>query len=446
MDRLEKTEGNKRLFWEFDLRGRSLTVRHGTVGGANQEKTNTFETPDAARRLYDQLVSFQTSQGFLRARPPDIRVALEQMIVADPDDKDAWLVHADQLMAQGDMRGELVAASARGEKTAGLLRKHAKLLLGPFASGGEMRRDVRLTWSMGYWERAEILCSAASSLSAAVERAETVLAALLAHPSSRFLRELRVGISCKPRSRADEAWDADWQSIIDALISAGSRPLRALSIGACEGDEETHGESRLRWRIGKVGGLWSAFPKLRRLSLQGQGISLGDIKAEHLESLTIWGSGLDEDNLSALASAHLPALSHLDLTSRNEIGYEASLGGFFEQSSLPALRALGIADCGRELFEILVGLPLLKQLSSLDLSYGRLADGSVDRAISALGHLEHLDVRRNYLSTAVVGRLTARLPGVDAVGQRVGGPPPPGALWDEEEEEEDEDWYESSYE
>lgn len=425
--RLEKVEGASKIFWEFKLLGKSLTVSHGTVGADSQVKTNTFDTPMAARVVHDQLVAFKVSQGFAESTGPDIGTALEQMIAADEDEA-AWRVHGDWLLSQGDPRGELLSASAQGKPTANLIRKNAQQLLGPFAPGEPLHGEAKFSWSMGYWREATVLCSAVSGVQPAVDQIATVLRELLAHPSARFLRSLTLGISCKPRSRRQECWSADWQRVIALLVSGGRRPsLRELVIGQSPGAEEDRGEMSLLWRIGHLDALWSLFPGLRSLTVQGRLISLGRVHAPALQSLTLWSSHLGEDVVLSIAHAGLPALTHLRLAFGDERLEARVLAPILDGESLPALRTLSITNSnfGNESLDVILTSPLLPRLSSLDLSYGWMSDAILDSLVGSVDRLEHLesiDLRKNFLRTQTVQRLQGLLRNVLVAGQRLSRP------------------------
>jgi uncharacterized protein (TIGR02996 family) len=107
--------------------------------------------------------------------------ALEDQLLGDRTQPDAYLVLADALTGRGDPRGELIAIQhglaakpGDGELTSkqdDILYQHHTRLLGPLEASS-------VVWQRGYFRTAEV--------------AAELLADTLAHPSARFLAELAV--------------------------------------------------------------------------------------------------------------------------------------------------------------------------------------------------------------------------------------------------------------
>src|SRR4051794_40471020 len=111
----------------------------------------------------------------------DRRAALEDAIREDPDDAGRYLALGDLLQIDGDPRGELIALQQAGrpETTAAAeawLAAHPEL-------GGEIA-ECELAWEHGFVRAAQLDASPGDGVAA--------LGALLASPSTAFLRELRI--------------------------------------------------------------------------------------------------------------------------------------------------------------------------------------------------------------------------------------------------------------
>ena len=328
---------------------------------------------------------------------------LEAQIAAAPDDATPYLVYADFLQDRGDPRGELIVAQHRGplgEPAANrILRKHERYLLGGLAAHDEI---VDVTWRLGFIERAQVIVRRAHE-DASIEQA-AIVRTLLALPSSRFLRELELGIA----SIHEETAGAE---LLAALVEAGARPtLRRLRLFF---DPE---EEMLSWTYtGDLGPLWSLYPNLATLDITAGSIELGRIDLPVLATLRIETCALSSDNATAVLEAKLPALRQLELWFGDpERG--ATAGIAHAQALLQApwkLESLGLVNTAftDELCELLAAAPLVAQLRRLDLSRGTLTDDGARTLANLLGErapqLETLDVSNGYLTDDGIAVLEA---------------------------------------
>lgn len=403
-------------FWQIERDGDlAFRTTFGALGkpGASSKKT----WPDAARATaeYDKLIAFKQARGFTLdgaprakkpskaapvARGPARNPALEALI-AKGDDK-AFEVYGDWLTEQEDPRGTLIALHRKRGQAAAASRwidEHREHFLGSLHEISE--EMMQLTWRNGFVDavRFERVSGGADD----EERTLGKLArALLDHPSGAFLRSLTIGTG-------DGIADGmiDYESIPRSIAPAPH--LEAISIGDWR-------EWEVSWsKLGDASGFWK-LPRLATLVLRVGSMKLGTIASTSLRTLQIITGGLTKANIKSLVTAKLPALETLDLYFGSH-NYGAS-GGVADLAPLLAgntksfakLRRLGLknAEFTDELCAALARSPLLRQLTSLDLSLGTMSSAGA-RALAAnkkaFAHLDELNVSNNFLGAADVASL-----------------------------------------
>ncbi len=169
--------------------------------------------------------------------------------------------------------------------------------------------------------------------------------------------------------------------------------------------------------------LFSAYPGLKHFSVRGgSGLSLGGkMRLERLESLTIEAGGLPRSVLAEVFSMDLPRLEKLELwLGTDSYGWDGSIadlkqlldGGLF-----PCLQHLGLrnSEIVDQIAGALTSAPILKRISSLDLSLGTLSDkGAVSlAACEGLKRLKSLDLHYHYCTVEAVALLKKEFPGVN---------------------------------
>ncbi|HEY7423027.1 MAG TPA: WGR domain-containing protein [Gemmataceae bacterium] len=100
-------------FWNIELQGDSFTVTYGRQGTAGQTQTKKFASAAAAQKEHDKLIKEKLAKGYIETTPTakpkaSLREALEDALVANPDDLAAHMAYADYLQEQGDPRGEYI--------------------------------------------------------------------------------------------------------------------------------------------------------------------------------------------------------------------------------------------------------------------------------------------------------------------------------------------------
>ncbi len=104
-----RTFQNRDRAWAIERRGRSLILRHGKVGGKQQQRRRALRSDYLAERELRKLVRQKVRDGYRETSPPGALPpldatgqALEQAVVADPDDRAAHMALADWLSEQPD--------------------------------------------------------------------------------------------------------------------------------------------------------------------------------------------------------------------------------------------------------------------------------------------------------------------------------------------------------
>lgn len=354
------------------------------------------------------------------ARHPELEAAIEAN-----DDIDSYRVLADWLIARGDPRGELVVLQiaeeldptpARAAATADLFERYKAYFLGPLGRNVTVQDNSgapAFEWRRGFIYRAKLSQLKYSRFTGTIGEA---LAALLDHPSARFLRELSLGFNTPER---------DHQGPIDIVVSRAPRSLRALYLGpGADPEVEQHGI----WRdLGDLRQLWPALPQLERLSLAAQSARIGDIHLPRLRALELRGPAADGDTLVALGQAEWPALERLVLWHGSHGSWHGGLAGLramFERLEVPRLEHFGLVHSQHadEACAQICGEPIVQRVRTLDLSRGTLTDAGAEplaRALGKFARLERLDVSRNLLTEQGITLLASVVPDLVAHEQRV---------------------------
>ena len=341
--------------------------------------------------------------------------ALEAAIDRDPYDLSAYTVYADHLQAQGDPRGELISlwlgAELKGDaKLAQAARARiagdAARFLGPLAAHQKTYdghdRDA-LTWRFGFIHEARLSHNhhAAEGFKGSLVE---ILAALLAHPSGRFLTGLALGFNGDPS-------EGSLDDLIALLVQRAPATLRWLCLGDFEFPEDTE----MSWyHVGDLRALWPAVPRLRSLIVQGGEFELGALDLPELIHVEIRTGGLTAANAQAIAAARWPSIAHLEVwygdPSYGATAALADAAALLDRVDLGKLTALGVKNTAFSdaLCGVLPRARVLPQLRRLDLAMGTMTDDGarvLAASKAAFQHLEVLDVSQNYLTAAGVAAL-----------------------------------------
>lgn len=410
---------------EVEVVGRAITV--STDG--RPALTEVFTREEEARADAERRITALLEQGYAEVPAPRRGSPVEATILQDPDAIEAWSVHADWLVEQGDARGHLAHAQIRGEDAADLLARHRDALWGPFAPGAPLAPFVGLTWRYGYWGSARISHNPyEESLPDEVPDFAALTDRLLRHPSARFLRALTIGVNASM-----EDGNLEFGGAIGAIVAAGVRPsVQDLLLG-----DFTSDECEISWStIGDVSPLLAVLPDLRRMVVHGGDIGLSVPRHARLTHLELQTGGLPAQPVRALATSELPSLETLLLWFGTEnYGAEATPEDVralvAAADRFPRLTSLGLMNSDlSDSFPALLGdSPLLPQLRRVDFSMGVMTDQGARDLLAradAYRHLESIDLAQNAIMDAgLLGQLRGALPMVH-VG-RQSDPRPYGA-------------------
>lgn len=378
--------------WQIEQLGKQLAIT-----SSGKTTTRTFVSPDAASAQRDKLVAERTHAGYRPMARDPRHVELERAIAAEPELTASYSVYADWLQAEGDPRGEVmaaaIAAEARGDDKTfpKLLKKHVHDLLGPLAEiaarpHGDREADPDVfTWRFGVIHRAYLHAERQKPLDRTLDQ-------VLRHASGRFLVELTL------------VQNDRIQATIDLLASRPPTSLRALRL----------------WAVSnvKLAALWPALPHLRRLSLSGHALGLTErgqrFELPELERLELVDSQMAAASARALRDAPFPKLEQLRLDFGS--GYttgDASIDDVFEllaRKDLGSLRQLALVRTRyiRELVMELGSSPVARNLDVLDLSHNQMTDANaadLARRRANFPVLSSLDVTGNRLSATGLAAL-----------------------------------------
>lgn len=216
-------------------------------------------------------------------------------------------------------------------------------------------------------------------------------------------------------SYSEEMYDESdsMASVIETVVSAaGQLPnLTGLFLG-----DMTFEEIEISWIWqSDISPVWSAFPRLRNLIVRGgQGLSLGDVVHDQLQSLTVQTGGLGQDVIAQIAAAKLPELKHLEVwLGEDNYGGDSTLDDvlpLMEAERFPELSYLGIKNSTYqdEIAAAVAQASILPQLETLDLSMGTLTDSGAEALLAQpdrFRSLKKLDVSHHFLSNEMMERL-----------------------------------------
>lgn len=212
-----------------------------------------------------------------------------------------------------------------------------------------------------------------------------------------------------------ECYEQSPQAIIDGIVANKDRFAHLDSLYIGEMDYE---ECEVSWIIqGDYSAIYQALPNLKSLTIKGaQDLVLGkDISHVGLQKLEIICGGLDVKVIEAVAGANLPALETLILyLGVDDYGYNAQLSDLEKllvPGKFPALKYLGLVDSEEqdEIAGLILKSGVMKQLETLDLSYGVLTDKGGELLLDYIKEprtLKKLVIEHHYLTDDMVKKVS----------------------------------------
>ena len=244
---------------------------------------------------------------------------------------------------------------------------------------------------------------------------KTMVTEILSDPDFPELKKIIIGCW---------GWAAEdgCQPILDGIVENREQfsGIEELFVGDMDFEE-----CEVSWIIqGNYSRLWEAMPGLRELTIKGStDLTLGNIRHDNLESLTIICGGLPESVIKEIEKAKLPNLKKLLLYIGSDNygfdGNEDTIKSLWDHMDFPNLEYLGIADSEiqDQLAEVVLKNKIMGQLHTLDLSCGTLTDKGgalILETVPQYPNLEKLDVHYHFMTKDMVKKLQALPVEVDA--------------------------------
>ena len=360
-------------FWEVTLTGKTVHARWGK-GAAVKTRTAPFKTVAEAKAELTTVIRKVKALGYLpQEKPKGIADALR----ADPHDDSPLIVYADELLSQGDLRGELAALVSRGRK-----KELVPFLLANAAALFETaENDVHegfaddLLWAPGFIREVTLSTEATSDEDELVALTKRFLRA----PVAEFIRELNFGLSY-----------GSWAACTEQ-VARGRHPelVTALRFDAFDSSRVVIEDID----AGDFGEVWSRFPELRELKVHAGSIDPGELVLPELRHFSRLGGGFSATELRAITRAHWPRLDSLELGFDAE--RDADLGGLFrwlfqkpQPVTMLALRGLMLSV---DHVELLLDSVLLPKLTVLDLADVMLDEDAAEMLRDSAEKLAHLE-------------------------------------------------------
>lgn len=343
-----------------------------------------------------------------------VNEVLERDLEQRPDDDALWIVYGDWLLAQGDVRGELVArhraagthegrAAFRafvGDHVEEVFRECAE-----YVRAGGQAPELDVEWRRGFVHGATLR---ADNPERPVNLGE-LTAKLLPLPVCRFLRRLSLGVR-HGATRWGEIQN-DYAPVIAALAATPLRArLRELELGLQTEEFDDAGDvadGLLPW--GDLTTLWPLVPALERLGLRGEGGELGELELPALRHLSFecWDS--DSLPLSTIHRAPWPRLERLVLWDPSARLEPAALLKAFAQRPLTHLGLLRRPRLD-DVLAALLASPLLPRLRVVDLRAGVVTEDDVKRLEARSEAFRHLRLDLSGCDAPGLRDRLARLP------------------------------------
>ncbi|WP_019501546.1 STM4015 family protein [Pseudanabaena sp. PCC 6802] len=218
-----------------------------------------------------------------------------------------------------------------------------------------------------------------------------LIATFLEDPRVREISGIVIGLWA-------DAYDRSSQDIVEALVAAREKlpHLTAIFLGDIISEE-----CEISWIVqSDVSPLLAAYPQLTHFRVRGnEGLSLGALRHEKLQSLIIETGGLNPNVVREVCQSQLPELEHLELWLG--IPYYggnttvADLQPILSGQLFPKLRYLGLRDSeiANDIAVAIATAPILDRIKVLDLSLGLLGDEGASALLAspAVAKLDKLE-------------------------------------------------------
>lgn len=366
---LEYRDAKSNKFWRIELEGNAHTVTYGRIGATGSSKTQSFDSAEAARKSYDNLIGQKRAKGYVNA--------VAGGSAAGGDD--------------GKIPFEAFPCTTGGN------HEHAQNFMGlrvvAYKPGKKVDPNKNALYFGTEYGAGDI---------------DEILGEFLASDAAPLTRALVIG------PWAEEMYDNTSAGMVERLVTNKNR-LPNL-VGLFLGDIILE-EFEISWiHQSDVGPLLKAFPKLQLLRVRGgQTLEINHAHHDGLRALAIEAGGLGSDVLKSILSGNLPNLEYLELwLGTEEYGGTCTvedLQPLLKGTKFPKLRYLGLRNCqfADDVASVVVNAPVVQRIEVLDMSLGTLSDagGQALLSLPTGGSLKRLDLHYNFLSRGMAEKLKA---------------------------------------
>lgn len=360
-------------FWEVTLTGKTVHARWGK-GAAVKTRTAPFKSAAEAKAELEALIRKVKALGY---RPEEKPRGVAEALRAHPHDDSPLMVYADELLAQGDLRGELAALVMRGKKAAlgRFLRAHAPALFEAAENDVHDGFAGELLWAPGFVREVTLAAEDTRDVGELV----AVTRRFLAAPVAEFVREVNFGLSY-------ESWVHAAEQVTRCRHPELVTALRFDAFDASGADLENVA-------AGDFSEIWPRLPELREFKICTGAMDPGECELPELRSYSRLGGGFSSTEVHALTRAQWPKLERLELGFDEERGVDpGNLLTWVFQKPLTlkhlALRGLTLSP---DQLEALLDSELLPKLRTLDLSDVMLDEDAAEQLRDGAEQLAHLE-------------------------------------------------------
>ncbi|MDP2272530.1 MAG: hypothetical protein Q8N23_11155 [Archangium sp.] len=355
-------------FWEVTLVGKVVHARWGK-GSSVKTRTAPFNSVALAKHELAALVKKVSALGYL---PEERPTTIADVLRAHPEDDSPLIVYGDELLSQGDLRGEVAALVNRGKKgeLGRFLLANAPALFGGAENDVHQGHAGDLVWAPGFVKEATLFAPDTSDANELV----AVTRRFLTAPVAEFVRELNFGLS--------------WENWGDAAmqVTRAKHPelITALRFNAFDPHEFALADID----AGDFSEVWARLPELREFRACAGVLEPGELVLPELRTFSRLG-GFTSREVRALTRAKWPKLERLELGFGDE-DPTLLLAWFFTKPQTFTHLALRGLELSAELVEGLLDSDLLKQLHTLDLSDVVLDDDAAELLQDGAEEMAHL--------------------------------------------------------
>ncbi len=381
--------------WEISVEGCAILLRAGLENTPGVLKRIERLDEAAAVKTAEQLIAQRLADGFTDWVPDAAWAALTPQ-----SDSASWAVYADSLLAQGDVRGELIALQLGGDekRAQALIKNNAEALLGDLTG---VMNQVELTWEHGFITTALVKNEPKRRHVLALDQ---VIAALFNSPSIRMLQRLELGWPGPPQLGGYDAamqmlCHRQWPQYLETLEIGSFDPGARRELPALTSLAAVAHRKQLKYLVVR-----SALSELHRLSHPG------------LRHLELDVPALTHRVFDDLLQSDLPALRGVVLNVGQDSVLKARhLTALASPRFLPGVAALGVRHCrdAISLVEKFVSEGRLARLSLLDLSENSLNETDGQWLLKNSRHFVHLAklvLKGNLFKPRMAAKLAAALP------------------------------------